>query len=145
LGGAAGKVTCGWLGERMGVLWTVVLTEAGTAVFILAVLFLALTPAMAVLPLLGVMLNGTSSVLYGTVPELAPADHVERSFALFYTGTIGSGALCPVFYGIIGDALGLSWGTAATALVALFICPLVAVLAPRLVPGSPFQRESGLS
>lgn len=134
LGGAAGKFACGWLGARLGVLWTVLLTEGGTALFILAVLFLPLGPALAVLPLLGVMLNGTSSVLYGTVPELAHPERVERAFALFYTGTIGSGAISPVFYGLLGDALGVAPATAATALVALAICPLAVLLAPRLAP-----------
>jgi MFS family permease len=32
LGGAAGKFTCGWLGARVGIVWTVLLTETGTAV-----------------------------------------------------------------------------------------------------------------
>jgi hypothetical protein len=67
LGGAGGKFTCGWLGGRLGVLWTVVLTEGGTAAAFFLLLALPLTPALAVLPLLGIMLNGTSSVLYGTV------------------------------------------------------------------------------
>jgi MFS transporter, FSR family, fosmidomycin resistance protein len=106
IGGAAGKFTCGWLGERIGTLRTVLLTEGGTAACILAVLVLPLTLAIMLLPLLGVMLNGTSSVFYGTVPELAPADRIERAFALFYTGTIGSGAIAPVLYGLLGDALG---------------------------------------
>src|SRR5579863_1943343 len=43
IGGAAGKFTCGWLGARFGVLATVLLTEAGTAAVILAVLMLPLT------------------------------------------------------------------------------------------------------
>ncbi len=81
IGGAAGKFMCGWLGERLGVLRTVLLTEGGTALGILAVLALPLTPTMIVLPLLGVMLNGTSSVLYGTVPDLAPSGQSERAFA----------------------------------------------------------------
>src|SRR5664279_2784760 len=69
LGGAAGKFACGWLGERAGVLLTVLLTEGGTAACILLVLVLPLAPTLGLLPLLGVMLNGTSSALYGTVPE----------------------------------------------------------------------------
>lgn len=134
IGGAAGKFTCGWLGGRVGVLWTVLLTEGGTAVCIFAVLALPLVPALLLLPLLGVMLNGTSSVLYGTVPELAPPHRTERAFALFYTGTIGSGALSPVLYGFLGDALGPSWATVATACTALAIFPLALALAPRLDP-----------
>lgn len=133
IGGAAGKFTCGWLGARVGTLRTVLITEGGTAALILAVLVLPLAPAIVLLPLLGVMLNGTSSVLYGTVPELAPAHQTERAFALFYTGTIGSGAIAPVIYGLLGDALGPTLATAATALTALAICPLAVALGRHLV------------
>ncbi|MHC2434085.1 MFS transporter [Bradyrhizobium sp. USDA 4451] len=132
IGGAAGKFTCGWLGQRVGTLRTVLITEGGTAALIVAVLLLPLAPAIVLLPLLGVMLNGTSSVLYGTVPELTPAHQTERAFALFYTGTIGSGAIAPVLYGLLGDALGPALATAATALTALAICPLAMVLARHL-------------
>ena len=129
VGGAAGKFACGWLGERMGTTRTVLVTEGATAVLILGVLSLPLMPAIALLPLLGVMLNGTSSVLYGTVPELTPSHKTERAFALFYTGTIGAGALAPVLYGVLGDALGAAIATAATAATALVICPLALALA----------------
>lgn len=132
IGGAAGKFTCGWLGQRVGTLRTVLITEGGTAALIIAVLTLPLVPAIVLLPLLGVMLNGTSSVLYGTVPELTPPHRTERAFALFYTGTIGSGAIAPVLYGMLGDALGPALATAATALTALAICPLAVVLARHL-------------
>jgi MFS transporter, FSR family, fosmidomycin resistance protein len=132
IGGAGGKFACGWLGGRYGWLRTVVLTEGGTAACILAVLVLPLAAVLPILPLLGVMLNGTSSVLYGTVPDLAPAHGAERAFALFYTGTIGSGALSPVLYGILGDALGANMATMATAATALAIVPLAFALAPRL-------------
>jgi len=83
-------------------------------------------------------LNGTSSVLYGTVPEVAPAHRMERAFALFYTGTIGSGAVSPVLYGFLGDALGPTIATAATAATALAIIPLAFALARHLGP----QRET---
>jgi FSR family fosmidomycin resistance protein-like MFS transporter len=75
-----------------------------------------------------VMLNGTSSVLYGTVPEFAPAARIEHAFAVFYTGTIGSGALSPVLYGLLGDALGPRVATVATAATALAILPLALML-----------------
>ena len=132
IGGAAGKFTCGWLGERVGAIRTVLLTEGGTAALIIAVLILPLMPTIIVLPLLGVMLNGTSSVLYGTVPELTSSERTERAFALFYTGTIGSGATAPVLYGLLGDALGPTLATAATAVTALAICPLALLLASHL-------------
>jgi FSR family fosmidomycin resistance protein-like MFS transporter len=140
IGGAAGKFTCGWLGERVGTLRTVLITEGGTAALILAVLALPLIPAMALLPLLGVMLNGTSSVLYGTVPELTPPHQTERAFALFYTGTIGSGAVAPVLYGLLGDNLGPTLATVATAITALVICPLAIALARHLADEAGTRR-----
>ena len=78
------------------------------------------------------MLNGTSSVLYGTVPELASPGRETHAFALFYTGTIGSGALSPVLYGVVGDFAGPVWGTASAAGAALLVCPFALLLAPRL-------------
>jgi MFS transporter, FSR family, fosmidomycin resistance protein len=132
IGGAGGKFACGWLGARVGVLAAVIATEAGTAALILAILVSPVAASLALLPLLGVMLNGTSSVLYGTVPELTSAEHTERAFALFYTGTIGSGAIAPIIYGMLGDKLGLNEALIATALTALAICPLAIALASRL-------------
>ncbi len=132
IGGAFGKAACGWLGARLGLLATVITTEIGTAAAILALLALPLAPSLALLPLLGVMLNGTSSVLYGTVPELVPARRIERAFALFYTGTLGSSALAPVLYGRLGDASGATTATVAAAVTALAVVPLMLLLAPRL-------------
>jgi FSR family fosmidomycin resistance protein-like MFS transporter len=132
IGGAFGKAACGWLGARLGLIVTVVATEAGTAAAIMTVLALPLAPSLALLPLLGVMLNGTSSVLYGTVPELVKAQGIERAFALFYTGILGSSALAPVLYGWLGDAAGQVWATVAAALTALAVVPLIFVLSPRV-------------
>ncbi|GLU33513.1 MFS transporter [Trinickia caryophylli] len=134
IGGAAGKFVCGWLGTRAGVTGTVLATEGGTAALIFAVMYLPLAPAVIVLPLLGLMLNGTSSVLYGTVPELTSVERTERAFALFYTGTIASGALSPVAYGILGDGIGVLGATMATAFTALAIFPLALALRPHLRP-----------
>jgi MFS transporter, FSR family, fosmidomycin resistance protein len=112
----------------------VLVTEGGTAACIIAVMFCPLTLTMVLLPLLGVMLNGTSSVLYGTVPELAPLEGTERAFALFYTGTIASGAISPIIYGVLGDRIGIHGATLATALTALAIVPLVIALRAHLAP-----------
>ncbi len=132
IGGACGKAACGWLGARIGLLATVIITEAGTTAAILAILALSLAPTLALLPLLGMMLNGTSSVLYGTVPELVATEKVERAFAVFYSGTLGSSALAPVLYGRLGDAAGPAWATAAAAVTALGVVPLILLLSPRL-------------
>ena len=137
IGGAAGKFACGWLGARFGVLATVLLTEAGTAAAILAVLALPLAGILVLLPVVGVLLNGTSSVLYGTVPELVPPGRTEKAFAVFYTGTIGAGATAPILFGFLGDAVGSHGAIMATALTAAVILPLAIALAPRLPATEP--------
>ena len=133
IGGAFGKATCGWLGERVGVIGAVVTTETATAVLIVATLFTPLTPTMLLLPLLGIFLNGTSSVLYGTVPELAPAGDHGRAFALFYTGVIGSGGLAPIAYGAIADHSSRTIGALAAAATAALIVPMSLRLRSSLV------------
>jgi MFS family permease len=132
IGGAAGKFVCGWLGAKFGVIGTVLTTETGTAVCILAVMLAPLNVCLLLLPLLGVMLNGTSSVLYGTVPDLTPPHRTERAFAVFYTGTIGSGAVAPIAYGVLGDSIGVNGATIATAVTAMLVLPLAIALAPYL-------------
>jgi MFS transporter, FSR family, fosmidomycin resistance protein len=74
--------------------------------------------ALGLLPVIGVALNGTSSVLYGTVPDLVTAQQRETAFGVFYTGTIGAGAFSPALYGLLGDVIGL---TRVMLLIALFV------------------------
>lgn len=124
IGGAFGKLFCGYLGARIGMMKTVWLTESATALLIVAVVWAPLAGMMALLPVLGLALNGTSSVLYGTVPELAGAGQRERAFAQFYTGTIGGGALAPVLFGRLGDVAGVPAAAMTLAVLLLFTLPL---------------------
>ncbi|NWC78212.1 MFS transporter [Pseudomonas sp. P7759] len=128
IGGAFGKLLCGYLGARIGMMKTVWLTETSTVLLIVAAVYVPLAGLMAMLPLLGLVLNGTSSVLYGAVPDLAGAGKREQAFALFYTGTIGGGALAPVVFGGVGDALGVSVAVMVLAGVLLVTLPLAWVV-----------------
>jgi hypothetical protein len=107
---------------------TVWITETSTALLIVAAVYLPLSGLMVMLPLLGLALNGTSSVLYGAVPDLAGAGKREQAFALFYTGTIGGGALAPVVFGGVGDALGVPMAVTVLAGVLLVTLPLAWVV-----------------
>ncbi|WP_045684761.1 MFS transporter [Martelella endophytica] len=131
IGGAFGKAIFGDLGERLGVVRTVMIAEATTASLIVATLFTSLPLMLMLLPLLGLVLNGTSSVLYGTVPELSDGD-TGRAFAIFYTSVIGSGGIAPILYGAIADNSSRTLGIVATAATAALILPLVLALGPHL-------------
>jgi MFS family permease len=123
-GGAAGKLICAFIGARIGAIATVWLTEGLTAVVIVALLPLPLEAALILLPLIGVALNGTSSVLYGSVPDLVTPERRARAFGVFYTGTIGSGAVAPAIYGFVGDAYGVPTALIVIAGVVLLTLPL---------------------
>ena len=136
-GGAAGKLVCGLVAERAGILRTVVLTEAATTALIAASILLPLDMTMAVLPLLGVALNGTSSVLYGTIGDFVEGDRQVRAYGLFYTLGIGAGAVSPPAFGVVSDLWGVTTALAAIAGFVLAVLPMCRVLRPRLDGGTP--------
>ena len=129
-GGAAGKLVMGWVGQKLGVVPSVVLTEVATTLLILAVLPLSLDIALVLLPAIGLMLNGTSSVLYGTVPEFVSPEKRTHAFAVFYTGGSVAGATGPLLFGLLGDVIGLTAALAVVASVALTTVPMVWMLRP---------------
>jgi len=129
-GGAAGKLVMGWVGDRLGVVPSVILTEVATTILILVLLPLSLPLALVLLPAVGLMLNGTSSVLYGTIPEFVSSAKRTHAFAVFYTGGSVAGALGPFLFGLLGDQIGLVPALAIVACVALTTVPLVWALRP---------------
>ena len=79
-----------------------------------------------------VMLYG----LYGSVPDFVAPERRARMFSVFYTGAIGTGAVAPVIYGAIGDALGVATTLIVIACVVLLTLPLSLVLKPLAAPPS---------
>ena len=131
-GGAAGKLVCAWIGARIGAVATVWLTETVTALGIVALLPLPLEAALIVLPVVGMALNGTSSVLYGSVPDMVEPARRQRAFGIFYTGTIGAGAVSPAIYGLLGDAVGVPTALTVVAAGVLLTLPITLMLRPAL-------------
>ena len=133
-GGATGKFVCGLLAERVGIIRTVILTEAATGLGILLLLPLPAGPALLLLPILGVALNGTSSVLYGTVAELVAPERRSRVYGLFYTVGIGCSALFPPVFGLLSDWIGVPMTLVVLAALVLVILPLAQLLRPIVEP-----------
>jgi MFS family permease len=130
VGGATGKFVCGLAADRVGVIRTVVLTEIATTVLILTVVAAPLPLAMGVLAPLGVALNGTSSVLYGTVADLVSSERRSRAYALYYSLTIGASALAPTVWGFVSDAAGVPPTLTLVSVVVLVTVPLCLRLRP---------------
>ena len=49
---------------------------------------------------------------------------IEQAFAVFYTGTIGGGALAPVVFGHLGDIKGVPFAVIIVATTLLLTLPL---------------------
>jgi len=128
IGGAVGKFICGVLAERIGIIATVVITETITGGGIILLTILPLSYLYFFLPVLGAALNGTSSVLYGTVADFVDPSRIGRTFGLFYTFVEVAGAVTPPIMGVVSDRLGvedsirlLGWIALTTVPMALFL------------------------
>src|SRR5438094_650493 len=130
VGGATGKFVCGVMADRVGVIRTVVLTEVATTLGILTVVAAPLPLALAVLMPLGIALNGTSSVLYGTVADLVSPERRSRGYGLYYTLTIAASAVAPTLWGVIGDVAGVPTTLTLVGVVVLATIPLCLALRP---------------
>jgi MFS family permease len=131
-GGAAGKFVCGLVAERIGVVRTVVLTEAATALGIAVVALAPRGVALAALLPLGIALNGTSSALYATVADLVAPERRARAYGLYYTLVVAASAAAPILYGALGDAVGVPAAILLSAALVLLTIPLSLVLRPAL-------------
>ena len=127
-GGAAGKQACGLIAERAGIIRTVIITELLTGLCILGVVFLPMLSVWFLLPVTGMALNGTSSVLYGTVADFIDPDRLPRAYGLFYTLALSAGAAAPVLYGILSDSTSVDQALVVIGLSVLLTLPLCMVL-----------------
>jgi MFS transporter, FSR family, fosmidomycin resistance protein len=134
-GGAIGKLACGLLADRIGILRTVVVTELGTVAILLVTLFTPLPVILAMMPLLGIALNGTSSVLYGTVTDFVRPDRQARAFGLFYTIGSAAGGAAPIVFGAVSDWVGLTYAILGLTAIVLAILPLTGLLRPHVPAG----------
>jgi MFS transporter, FSR family, fosmidomycin resistance protein len=149
-GGAFGKFVCGPLAERLGAVRMVVVTELLTGIAILALLPLPSTAALVLLPVVGVFLNGTSSVLYATVADLVAPETRARGYGLFYMLYQGSGMVAPVLYGWFSDAAGLASAMILLGMLTMGAAPLAVLFRERSATGHrrqvqpPFPSGRGL-
>jgi hypothetical protein len=59
-------------------------------------------------------------------------ERCARAFSVFYTGSIGAGAIAPVLFGVVGDLLGVTAALIVIAGIVLLTLPLTLILRPAL-------------
>ena len=119
VGGIFGKAGCGYLAERLGVRRSLALVQLCTAGGILGLVVMPALGAFVVLPVLGMFLQGSSSITYGSVGDFIHNDRQSRGFGVVYSVSGLASVSGPVLFGIIGDSAGL--GTVAVAMAGISI------------------------
>lgn len=126
--GAIGKLGCGFLADRFGNVGVIVITEAITALAILAAIPVDPLLLIPVLVAIGFVGNGTSSALYSAVAEMVHLEKRARGYGLFYTLTLGVGVLAPLLYGALADAAGVPSSFVAMAAITLATLPMAVLM-----------------
>ncbi|MPZ58976.1 MAG: MFS transporter [Rhizobiales bacterium] len=132
VGGAAGKLACGWFATRFGKVFTIALSKTLTAGGMIAVMLLPLEFAFVLLPFLGIMLNGVTTVTYGSVPDLVTPQQRTRAFSVFYTVTLGALAIAPPASGLVGDLIGIPGAVIVVSVLTVATIPLAFLLGSQL-------------
>ena len=127
-GGICGKYAGGLLAARIGVIRSIVLFELLTAIGILLVFYAQGNISFFLLPLVGVFLQGSSSITYGTVINLVHTKQQSRGFSIIYTIASSASFLGPAIFGLIIDLLGFKVMMTIMATLALVTLPLCYLL-----------------
>ena len=127
-GGIAGKFGCGLLAARIGPVRALIAVEIVSAAAILAVLAAPAMVAFCLLPLAGVVLQGSSSITYGTVGDLVDERRQSRGFALVYTLSSIAAIAGPISFGLVSDGFGIETALVSMAVVVALPAPLALLL-----------------
>ena len=127
-GGICGKFAGGILAARIGVIRSIVLFELLTAIGIMLVFYAPADIPFFLLPLVGVFLQGSSSITYGTVSNLVHTNQQSRGFSIIYTIANSASFVGPAIFGLIIDSLGFKVMMMIMATLVLVTLPLCYLL-----------------
>lgn len=119
-GGLFGKLGCGVLADYLGNVSMIVGTEVLTVSLILLCLVTDPGTGLVLAAFLGFFLNGTSSVIYSQAAGIIPVQVRTRGYSIFFTLTLGSAAVVPMLFGMLGDFFQARYGE-WIGVVAIFV------------------------
>ena len=105
IGGTAGKFAGGLLAARVGDRHSFFIVQCMTILGLLGVLFLPLQAVFITLPLVGVFVQGSSTVCYGAVADYVHASKTSRAYAIIYTLSSAASVAGPFFLGVLADRM----------------------------------------
>ena len=105
-GGMIGKYVAGYLAGRIGDRNTFVLLQILTIIGLIVLLTASLNILLFVLPLIGMVVQGSSTITYGSVADFVTREKQSRGYALIYSLANGS-VIGPFIFGFIADLTSL--------------------------------------
>ena len=138
-GGMTGKFCCGFLTARFGDHGPFLLIQLLTVFGLAALVFLPVTAILLLLPFVGLVVQGSTTVTYGVIADHVEDTHQSRGFALIYSISGIAMVFGPLLFGLLADLSGLDavlWSLCALTALSM---PLAAFLKqnPALDPGQP--------
>ena len=115
-GGMVGKFACGFLAAHLGDRSTFILVQVLTVLGLGLITILSVEQALVFLPLLGLVVQGSTTVSYGAVAEFVAPGYQARGYALIYSTSAISSVVGPLLLGWLADVNGLNavlWALAA--------------------------------
>ena len=131
IGGTAGKLAGGLLAARVGDRHSFFIVQCMTIFGLLGVLFLPLQSVFITLPLVGVFVQGSSTVCYGAVADYADAGKTSRAYAIIYTLSSAASVAGPFFLGVMADRIHIE----------AVLWSLIAVTAASILFGLSFSNK----
>lgn len=107
VGGTAGKFTGGLLAARMGDRHSFFIVQCLTIFGLFAVLFLPLQAVFITLPVVGIFVQGSSTVCYGAVADYADERKSSRAYSIIYTLSSAASVAGPFFLGLLADRINI--------------------------------------
>jgi FSR family fosmidomycin resistance protein-like MFS transporter len=106
-GGMVGKFVCGYLAVRYGDRNAFRILQAITISGLILLVLLPMMPILILLPLIGVAVQGSTTVTYGALADFIHRDRQSRGYAIVYTLSSLSAVVGPVVFGGLADLYGI--------------------------------------
>jgi MFS family permease len=106
-GGMVGKLVSGYLAVRYGDRNAFRILQLVTIAGLILLATLPALPILLLLPLIGVAVQGSTTVTYGALADFIRRDRQSRGFAIIYTLSSLSAVVGPVAFGGLADFYGV--------------------------------------
>jgi FSR family fosmidomycin resistance protein-like MFS transporter len=127
-GGMVGKLVSGYLAVHYGDRNAFRILQLVTILGLILLAILPALPILILLPLIGVAVQGSTTVTYGALADFIQRDRQSRGYAIIYTLSSLSAVVGPVVFGGLADLYGVE-----LSLVILAVLTTVTLLSGKVL------------